>query len=517
MLDNTPVLIGAGQFTYRGEAAASPSPLQMIHDAARRAAADAGLPESALAGLDALTVIGFTIDAGGGLQRLPFPRLTNPPSSLAKAMGAKPRYAVYSHMGGNSPQQTVNLLCERIAGGESDFALAVGAEFLGALMKRIRTGSAFVGYGDAPGDEAFGPPARIGDGRPGATPEEAAHGLNFPVNTYPLFENAWRAHNGWSLDEHQRHMGALFAPFTRVAAANPDAWFPTARSAEELTTVTERNRMISYPYPKYLNAIMEVDQAAGVILCSVKKARELGVPQEKWVYLHGCADASDLWYPLERQDFHSSPAMRMTGERALEMADLTLDRIGAFDLYSCFPVAVEVGAAELGLAPDDPRGLTVTGGLPYFGGPGNNYAMHSIVTMAQKLRTKPGSFGMTTANGWFLTKQSVGIWSTTPVEGEWRREDAAVIQRRIDALPHPKIVDRPEGPAVVETYTVAHGREGYRLGIVIGRDAEGRRFIANTPSDEATLLDLEAREGVGRMGLVTRSDDDRLNIFTSDR
>ena len=514
--DNIPVLIGAGQFTWRGDVATSPSPLEMIERASKLAAVDAGIGEGALSGLDALAVIGFTVDAPGGLQRLPFPRLTNPPASLAKRLGAAPRYSVYSHMGGNSPQQAVNLLCEKISRGESDLALAVGAEFLGALMKRLRGGMTFDVYGDPEGDD-FAPPERIGDGRPGATPQEAAHGLGFPVNTYPLFENAYRASKGWSLEEHARRMGALFSPFTEVAAKNPNAWFPTVRSAEELTTVTDNNRMVSYPYPKYLNAIMEVDQGAGVILASVKKARELGVPEEKWVYLHGCADAHDLWYPLERQDFHSSPAMRWTGERALDMASVSLADIAAFDLYSCFPVAVEIGASELGLAPDDKRGLTVTGGLPYFGGPGNNYAMHSIVTMAERLRAAPNTYGMTTANGWFLTKQSVGVWSTKPTQGEWRREDPKVMQARIDALPHPEIVDAPKGQATIETYTVSHDRNGYRLGIVIGRDGQGRRFVANTPADEATLRDLESREGVGRSGQVARSEDGRLNIFTPDQ
>lgn len=512
----TPVLIGAGQFTYRGEAATSPSPLAMIETAAERAAVDAGLTKAALAGIDALAVIGFTIDAGGGLSRLPFPRLTNPPASLAKRLRAAPRWSVYSHMGGNSPQQAVNTLAERIARGETDFALAVGAEFLGALMKRLRTGASFQGYGDPEGD-AFDPPERLGDGRPGATPEETAHGLNFPVNTYPLFENALRARDGRSLADHQRRLGDLFAPFTRVAAQNPEAWFPIERSAEELITVTDRNRMVSYPYPKYLNAIMEVDQGAGVLIASVKKARELGVPEDRWVYLHGCADAHDLWYPLERQDYHSSPAMRLTGQRAQAMAGRTLADLDLFDLYSCFPVAVEVGAESLGLALDDPRGLTVTGGLPYAGGPGNNYAMHSLAVMMQRLRERPGTFGMVTANGWFLTKQSVGIYSTTPPSSPFEREDPKVIQDEINALPHPEIVDRPEGRGTIETYTVSHDRDGYRLGIVIGRDASGRRFVANTPSDTTTLADLESREGVGRTGVVARSADDRLNIFTPDR
>ncbi|HEX5776590.1 MAG TPA: acetyl-CoA acetyltransferase [Caulobacteraceae bacterium] len=512
MRDDTPVLIGAGQFTYRSSAAESPTPLQLLKIAAERAAQDAGLAVGDLAGLDALAVVGFTIDAPGQLAQMPIPRLKNPPASFAKAVGAAPRWSAYSHMGGNTPQQVVNALCERIASGESELALVVGAEFLGSLMKRVKAGASFDGYGDDEQDE----PLRIGDGRPGVTPYEAAHGLNFPTNTYPLFENALRARDGRSIEDHNRRMGELFAPFTTVAAKNPYSWFPVERTAEELVTVSDDNRMVGFPYPKYLNAIIQVDQSAGVLIASVKKARELGVPEDRWVFLHGCADAADLWYPLERQNYHSSPAMRLTGKQALEMAEITMDEVKFIDLYSCFPSAVEIGAESLGLALDDPRGFTLTGGLPYFGGPGNNYAMHAIAEVMAKLRANPGEWGLTTANGWFLTKQSTGVYSTNRVEGRWRREDPKVIQRQIDALPHPEIVEAPEGRATVETYTVIHAREGYRDGVVIGRDEQGRRFVAVTPNDEATLRDLESREGVGRTGTVARHEDGKRNLFTPD-
>lgn len=512
MRDDTPVLIGAGQFTYRGDIENSPSPLELLKIAAERAVGDAGLSGSVLAELDGLAVIAFSIDAPGGLSELPLPRLANPPASLARVLGARPAWSVYTETGGNSPQQAVNVVCERIASGQTELALVTGAEFLGSLMKRLKGGLGFDGWGDDITDA----PARIGDPRPGVTPQEAAHGLGYPVNTYPLFENALRARDGRSLDEHQARLGRLFSPFSKVAAANPNAWFPIERSPEELITVTDRNRMISFPYPKYLNAIMEVDQSAAVLICSVRKARELGVSEDKWVYLHGCADAADLWYPMDRQDFHSSPAIRLTGERAFEMAGVGLSDIDIIDLYSCFPSAVQVAAEELGLALDDPRGLTVTGGLPYFGGPGNNYALHSIAEMMARLRARPGAYGLCTANGWFLTKQSVGIYSTRPVEGDWVREAPSKIQGRIDALPHPEIVERPTGPAVIETYTVVHAREGVRMGIVIGRDAAGRRFVAHTPDDPGTLLDLEAREGVGRTGVVGPHTDGVRNLFVPD-
>jgi acetyl-CoA C-acetyltransferase len=208
--------------------------------------------------------------------------------------------------------------------------------------------------------------------------------------------------------------------------------------------------------------------------------------------------------------------MRLTGELAFEMAGITAADLSLIDLYSCFPSAVRIGAEELGLALDDPRGLTVTGGLPYFGGPGNNYALHAIAEMVTRLRRQPGVYGLSTANGWFLTKQSVGVYSTKPVEGRWERQSPSVLQSRIDALPHPEIVERPEGRARIETYTIVHGREGVRMGIVIGRDAQNRRFVAQTPDDPAVLLDLERHEGVGRTGRVGAHPDGVRNLFRPD-
>jgi acetyl-CoA C-acetyltransferase len=497
----TPVLIGAGQFTYRGDPAASPSPTALLKIAAESAAADAGIGAQGLAAIDTLAVAGFTIDAPGS-TRGTIPHSTNPPASLAKAIGAAPRWAVYSHMGGNTPQQLVNVIAERIAKGETELALAVGCEFLGSALKRLTKGLGFDDWAAAE-DQDLPEPERIGDPRSGVTPYEARHGLNRPINTYPLFENALRARDGRSVADHQARLGRLFAPFTEVAARNPYAWFPVARTPEELVTVSERNRMVGFPYPKLLNAIMEVDQSAAVIVTSVRKARELGVPQDRWVYLHGCADAADLWFPLDRQNFHSSPAMRLTGQRALEMAGVGLPQINYIDLYSCFPVAVEIGSEELGLAQDDPRGLTVTGGLPYAGGPGNNYAMHSIAAMVGKLRADPGAYGLVTANGWYLTKQSTGVYSCVPPKGPFERQDPAVLQRQIDALPHPEVTETPQGPARIETYTVVHRREGPFMGIVVGRDEADRRFVALTPNDAATLAALEQGEQVGRTGRVS--------------
>jgi acetyl-CoA C-acetyltransferase len=234
------------------------------------------------------------------------------------------------------------------------------------------------------------------------------------------------------------------------------------------------------------------------------------------VFLHGCADGHDHWYVSERLNLHSSPAIRRAAAQALAMAGKTLEQIEVFDLYSCFASAVQIGCAEIGLAEDDARGLTITGGLPFFGGPGNNYVTHSISEMMRCLRARPGAFGMVTANGNYVTKHAFGVYSTATPAGPWRRESPAVLQAQLDALPKAPFTETPQGEALVETYTVMHGKHGPDFAVVFGRLKDGgRRFVANLPDDAAMLWELQDRDSLGRPGRVHRAENGR-NIFVPD-
>jgi acetyl-CoA C-acetyltransferase len=510
---HTPVLIGGGQFTYRGTPELCPTPIELCALAAKAAAADSGLPPSVLTGIDGLAVVGFTIDAGTSVASLPIPKANNPPKTLAKALGANPAWQVYTHVGGNNPQALVNAVASRIAQGENKLVLLTGAEFLGSMMKLVQAGNfqALAGHQQIE-DEA---PQMFGDGRDGCSSQEARYGLGFPSNVYPLFENAYRASLGRDLATHQAAMGALFAPFTQVAADNPFAWFRHSHSAGDLITISPANRMVGYPYPKYLNAILQVDQSAGILMASYAHAKSLGVRDEAMVFLHGCADTIEKWDILDRVDYHSSPAMTLALSEALSMAGKAPSEMGFFDVYSCFPIAVELACDALGIAGDDPRGLTLTGGLPYFGGPGNNYSMHGLVEMIHRCQKDPSGFGLLNANGWYLTKHAVGIYSCAPTQGPWARRDPSTYQAQIDQMASPLMNAQPSGRATIETYTIIHSRDGYRMGIVIGRDEAGHRFVANTPkNDQAIMADLEAREAVGRTGWVTH--EGGRNVFTPD-
>ncbi len=506
--DLTPILVGVGQLTQKGVPPQSAlSPMDLMTKATQLALADTGLAKSPVDLIDVIAVVRSISDSTEG-ARFKLATYRDPPRSLAKRIGAAPREAYYSTVGGNTPQYLVNHFAEKIARGEVTCALIAAGEALDTMVSSAKQGIAIDWQEDLGTD-----PISIGVDKPGNSPYERAHQMHLPTNVYPLFENAIRGARGRSITDHQLAMGKLFAPFTEVAAKNPHAWFPKARTAEELAFVSERNRMVGFPYTKLLNAMIVVDMAAALIMTSVGEARRMGIAPERWVFLHGCGDAYDIWNVSERVNLHSSPAIRTIARKAFDMAGKTPAQMDFIDLYSCFPSAVEIGAAEIGISEDDPRPLTVTGGLPYFGGPGNNYVLHSIATMVEKLRAGPKSFGLVTANGWYVTKHSMGIYSTTPVEGNWQRETPSAYQSEIDQMVRPKLTLTPKGAGTVESYTVVHTPTGDTFGIVVGRQSsDDCRFLSLVEKSSDLLDRMESEEMLGRPGQVTQGE--RHNIFT---
>ncbi len=500
-----PVLIGCGQMTDKQGPEQGLTPIQMMAEVARRAAVDAGPGEPLLAAIDAMAAVGLVVDSPesrSGAKDM----VRNVPQSVCNALGINPAEKIYTYSGGNTPQMLVNRYAEKISRGEASAVLLTGAEALNTMIARLKGGMDLDNWQEDTGSD----PVMLGEPRAAGTDHEKSYGIDTPTVSYPLFENALRGKYGLSLDEHREKMGKLYAGFNKVAAGNDLSWFPTPRTAEEIANPGPDNRYVGFPYTKYLNSIIQVNMGAAVILTSVAKARELGVSEDRLVYLHGCADANEIWNLSERVDYCSSPAIRAMGEKAFAMSGKTTAEMDFFDIYSCFPSAVQIACDELGLDVEDERGLTVTGGLPYFGGPGNNYVMHSIATMMDKLRDNPGKFGLLNANGWFVTKHSLGIYSTTPVAGDWQREDPASYQQAILDAEHPSFTETPDGEGTIETYTVLHGRKGVQRALVIGLLADGTRFMAETPDDDETLQAMMSEDRLGCSGTVSSGD---KNLF----
>jgi acetyl-CoA C-acetyltransferase len=483
--DRTPILIGAGQLVQRDvDPAASLGPVEMMAETARRAAADAGAGARLLEAVDAIAVVNVIAW-----------RYDNAPRLLAEQIGAHPSEEIYTTMSGSTPQRLVNDAAEKIAAGKARLVLLAGAEAIHTLTaaRRAEVRLPWRTGGD-------GSPIMVGDPRPGSNDHEIAHGLRTPIEVYPLFETALRARAGRTVELHLAHLGALCSRMSAVAAANPYAWFRRHRSAAEIATPTPENRFVGFPYTKYMNAIIHVDQSAAVLMTSVGAARELGVAADRWVYPWASAEATDRWWVSERRDYHSSPAYRIAARRALESAGVSIDDVRFFDLYSCFPAAVQIARDMLGIAADDPRDLTVSGGLPYHGGPGSNYAMHAIATLMTKLRGTTGGVGLVSALGWFLTTHAIGLYGAARPERPWRR-----VEGYDDAAGNgvPGLAREPVGAAAVETCTVMHARDGAPVrGLVIGRLEDGRRFLANTAEDRGVLEALMSDDIVGRRGRV---------------
>jgi acetyl-CoA C-acetyltransferase len=306
----------------------------------------------------------------------------------------------------------------------------------------------------------------------------------------------------------------MMARFSAVAAKNPYAWFPVERSPEEFTTVSASNRWIRFPYPKLMNAIITVDMAAALVLMSDAEAERRGIPADRRVAFLAGASAVDPWTPIDRRQFVSWPGCAAAADAALSHAGIAVEDIDLFDLYSCFPCALEMAMDALGLEIDDPRPLTVTGGLACAGGPGNSYCMHSIAAMVDRLRSGAGTVGYVSGLGMSAAKHTASVFSTDPARIAAADGETPRVQLPAEEFSGPEIADAPQGPGAIETYTVAFDRENHpQASWLIIRLDDGRRTVAHGEQTPAAFARLIESEGVGRRGFVTPGRDGAPNRF----
>lgn len=491
MKQDIPIIVGVGQSAEpvpdNLERAASAQ--ELAARAARAALVDALSVEGLAAQIDVIACT-RTFPDSSPMWPNPFGRSNNFPRSVAKRLGCDPDRAVYVSVGGNSPQALVNEFAEELADGRASVVLLAGAEVIASTKAAAKSE-----VGPDWHEEIEGQLEDRGIGMKGLISRvEMDHKLMSAPAAYALLETARRASRSQSIEDYARSMSELFAPFTTVAAENPMSMSAEVFSAEQIASSGEGNPCISFPYTKRMVANDRVNQAAAVLMTTTGKARELGIPEDKWVYLHGYADIAERSL-LERQNLGESPALKLAYEEALRNAGITIDDVEFLDIYSCFPIAVFAACDALGIAPDDRRGLTLTGGLPYFGGPGNNYSMHAIAELTTRLRVDPEKIGLVGANGGMLSKQAVGVYSGKPRSGGWLSCSSAKIGSDIDNLPMPDLDYNPEGPAQIETYTVVFKRGKPAYAVVIGRlDRTDARFIANNFGDDSGILERMATD-----------------------
>lgn len=466
----TPVLIGYGQLNHRDDTDFV-EPVDLMAAAARQAAHD-----RVLRAVDSIRVV-----------NLFSARYRDPAALLGERIGADRPATRYSPVGGNVPQSLVNRACLDIRDGRAGVVLVAGGEMWRTRTRLRRAGGRLAWTQQ---QESVAMAEREGEDVPMAGPAEERIGLDRPAYVYPLFEQALRIAAGDTVDEHRRRIGKLWSRFNAVAVDNPHAWIRAPVGAEEIWQPSPKNRMISWPYTKLMNSNNMVDQAAVLVLTSVQRAADLRIPTENWVFPQAGADAHDTYAIANRAELHRSPAIRIAGARACELAGIgDIGEIEYVDLYSCFPSAVQVAATELGLPTDDAdRALTVTGGLTFAGGPWNNYVTHSIATLAELLVANPGRRGLITANGGYLTKHSFGVYGTEPPPSGFRWED---MQPAVDAQATRPGLVQWQGSGSVESWTTPFDRDGRPLQAFLAvRTPDGSRTLAvirDPDSAEATV------------------------------
>jgi len=500
---HVPVIVGAGQVTRRQAVPVETgSPVGLMAESVRVAAEDAGLTAQALAKADLLVTTSLFSDDG----------IVNVAGCVADRIGLADARCRVSGFGGTVPHSMLHHAMDHIAQGRAELAVLTGAEAQYTRQQAVRE-KTFFGWGLSSDRDCLPPLSPVGPAD-GACETEHIHGLSIPAYVYPMFETALRKRYGRTIADHAKAMADLMHRFSQVAAENPYAWFQAAFSAQDIVSVSDDNRYIAFPYTKRMNAMLFVDQAAALIVTSEANADRMGIDTSKRVYLHGYAEAHDHWHVLEREAYGVSPAIEIVGRSALSQAKTTIDQIDFFDLYSCFPVAVQATRDMLGIAKDDSRPLTVTGGLPYFGGPGNNYVLHSMVQMAELLRRHPGKTGLVTGNSFYMTKHSAAVCSThPPADNSAITADVHQCQQEVDRRPRNSIDPTPSGRPKVETYTVVYDRHNTpSKGIVIGKTEEGKRFAAYTPVDPDLLCAMVDQDFCDVSGRVVSAD--KVNTFT---
>jgi acetyl-CoA C-acetyltransferase len=484
--DSTPVIIGVGQVSERvGEAGyLERSHMDLAGAALAEALADAKASEPLAPALDTIAAI-RQFEISGTRYGAPFGHSDNPPRSIAKRVGADPARAILEILGGHGPQRLVGELASEIAAGRSKLTAIVGSEAISTLRNLVGGGESR-DWSEAVGGEI----EDRGYGHDGLYDLTALrHGVGAPIAGYAIAENARRERLGLSLADYRLQIGQLFAPFTRVAAANPHSASPLERSAEELATLTERNRLVAEPYGRLVVSRDQVNQGAAIVIASAGEARRLGVPQDRWVHIHAVADCAEPSM-ITRGNLERSPASTTAISAALNLAESNWAELAHIDLYSCFAIPVFNVLDAFGLDPADPRGFTLTGGLPFFGGAGNNYVAHAIAEAVACCRAAPGSRALVGANGGIMSKYAAAVYSTEPAdwsESRWRKLGNLPAQYGY--------ANEYTGEAVIDSFTIQPGKGG-ETGTIVARTGH-IRMCANS-TNPAALASLRNERAQGR-------------------
>jgi acetyl-CoA C-acetyltransferase len=492
-----PIIVGAAQYTQPRDSTQPLDPLGLIVKTCRMAFDDSGA-DKLKEFIDSIYMVNINSWS-----------YEDAPGELGNILGLKPVQKVYLPDGGDSPQMLVNRAAKAIATGKSQAVLITGGEASYSIY-RAKKGEVALNW-----PEKKDPKYMEDELWMGTTDFENKYGIIFPSCSYALFESALRGEAGRTIEEHRIFMGKIFERFSEIASKNPYAWSQKSYTIDEITIPTPQNRKVIFPYTKRMCSNLFVDQSGALIMTSEEIAEKIKIDSDKWIYLMGGADFKNIFNISQRPKLFDSPAAREGSRIALDQAGLTLKDIDLFDIYSCFPSMVQIIMNEIGLSVEDPRDPTLTGGLPYFGGPWSNYSIHAIISAVDLIRKNPNKKIMVVANGGYNTKQSFGIYGNKPPVISWEDRDDKETQEEIlmKSLPDPVI--EANGQITIEAYTIYYERDGSpKRGIVLGYLSDGIRTFARIEDEPQRLEELEKQELIGKTFKVQFDNESGVNLIS---
>ncbi|MSY71368.1 MAG: hypothetical protein F2692_05145 [Actinobacteria bacterium] len=485
-----PVIVAAAQLANK-DANRIASPLDLAHEAVLRAAADT---PSLLDRIDALYCPPASVFA---------------PRTLADELGEMlgvvgPR--VTASFSGAGPLTLLAQACEAVINGSARVALVAGSVAEASVKVARAQGIEVVQSAPWSQGTAGRRPLLRDDERREFFGAESAAGVTGPGDIFALVESALAHEAGRDPYTQRLWLGELMAPFTKVAASRPElAWFPIERTAAEISTITADNRMVAEPYPKRMNSFPMVDLAAAFFVTTDAVADELGIDEHARVYPWSTGHCKDVAPPSGRPNMHRSGALLAAVEATMRGAQLGVDEITAFDLYSCFPAAVQLSVNALGLDVDDPRGFTLTGGLPYFGGPGATYVTHAIVSAVERCRGAANERALVVGVGGAPSDFAATVFAARPPSAPWSLERCESMAAVLEAE-RVQVDNARSGLATVDAMTVVHDRElGPVSAPMVARFADGVRSGACAAAT-SVARELEGVSLVGRKVRVSERD-----------
>ena len=384
-------------------------------------------------------------------------------------------------------QNLINEACQKIETGEINASIILGGE---ARFKQLRAVIEKKEYFETKLDE--NPDFYIKAKEDLYGDEELAELGAMAVGYYATMETAIRKNDGEGIEEHQNNIALMYEEFSKIASENKDGWLNHPYAKEDILETSKKNKMLAYPYNKLHCTSWNVNQSAAIIICSEELANELEIDNKKRVYPISSSENNHMIAIQQRPKLYESLGMTYAANsinKMIERLDIKLD---AYDLYSCFPAAIKMFTKSIGLDSEIPK--TVTGSMPYAGGPLNSFVIHSTVKMIQKIRALEVKYGLITGVSGMMTKQSFCIWGK-----EYKEHfvfDDVTERAKLDEIPI-ELSNISEGKGEIIGYTIIEGSENAAKAVLYLDDEKKHRKVVSS-MDKNFINLLTEEEWVGK-------------------